>query len=146
MAFNALDTKGLTIRENIQRTSLFDITKTLKSVGFRFPNQTGSFIKRFGDNPIDLETADRREIVTKIPGMGMKLASMFLRNTRGETFAVLDIHIKNFLKEMGKLTENYLENEKNFFKIAEDLGVSPKELDFRIWEERRIGNRKKKVE
>lgn len=144
VTFEALDKAGLTVRENIKKTSLGDITKLLSECPFRFPRQTGKFIKLFGDNPIDLSSATREELIAKIPGIGMKLASMFCRNTRGEQFAVIDVHIKSYLREQGKLSKSYLENEETLKEIALDLGLTVGELDFIIWENRRIGNKKKK--
>lgn len=142
--FETLDKAGLTLRKNIRKASLEDIASILSSCPFRFPLQTGRYIKLFGDNPIDLASATRKELVTKIPGIGMKLASMFLRNTRGKDYAVIDIHLKRFLKEKGKLRNSYLENEKILKEIAKKKGMSVAELDFLVWEERRIGNRKRK--
>lgn len=143
LAFNNLDREGLTVRKNLRKASLNKIVKILKDSGYRFYNQSAVFIKEFGKNKIDLRTATREEL-TKIPGIGMKLASMFLRNTRGEDYAVIDVHLKRFLKEKGKLGKNYLENEKNLKEIAKEMGMSVAELDYLVWEERRIGNRKKK--
>ncbi len=141
-AFEALDSKGLTTKDTIKAASLKEIVDILKSTGFRFPNQTGKFIKDFGETEIDLKTASREEL-TKIKGIGMKLASMFLRDTRGEEYAVIDIHIKNFLKERGQFTNNYLKDEVTLKEIAKKMELSIAELDFIIWESRRIGNRKK---
>ena len=143
-AFDALDSIGLTSRPAIREVPLEAIVNALRGAGFRFPNQTGSFIKKFGDNPIDLNVATRDEIARSIPGIGMKLASMFLRNTRKENHAVIDVHIKRYLGERGLLTKSYLQNEINLKNIAQQMGISVAELDFNIWEERRIGNRKKK--
>lgn len=142
--FEILDKKGLTLRENIRKAPLSEIVKVLKEAPFRFPNQTGRFIKAFGESEIDLSKVTREELVSKIPGIGMKLASMFLRNTRGEDYAVIDVHLKRYLKEQGKLRKNYLENEKILKEIARKRGMSVAELDFLIWEGRRIGNKKKR--
>jgi len=142
-AFEALDSASLTNRRGIQEAPLSKIKGVLKGAGFRFPNQTGEFIKKFGDNPIDLTSATREELIAKIPGIGMKLSSMFLRNTRGEKHAVIDIHLKRFLAERGLLTNDYLKDEMSLKKIAKEMGLTIAELDFAVWEERRIGNKKK---
>jgi len=142
-AFDALNRKDLTLRKNLKKVSLDEIVETLRKEGFRFPNQTAKFLKAFGDNPIDLSTATREEL-TKIPGIGMKLASMFLRNTRGSEFAVIDVHVRNFLREHNALGKDYLESERNFKEIARKLGKTIHELDFEIWEKRRVGNRRRK--
>jgi len=141
--FEALDKAGLTFRENIKGTPLSEIVKVLSNSPFRFPNQTGKFIKLFGDNPIDLSTATREELVAKIPGIGMKLSSMFLRNTRGEKYAVIDVHLKNYLAERDLLTNDYLKDELSLKKIAKEMGLTIAELDFAIWEKRRVKRKKK---
>ena len=136
--WEALDESGMTTRKEIQEWEVEDISKVLKSVGHRFPNQAAVFIKEFGDNPIDLRTATRQELVDNIKGIGMKLASMFLVRTRGYEFAILDVHIKNWLKERGRVSNNYTELEEMFFEEADKLGVSPNDLDLLIWDERRL--------
>lgn len=145
VAFNALDQVGFTERKIIKKTSLEEIVRVLKQAGFRFPNRTGGYIKLFGNNTINLSIATREEIVTQIPGMGMKLASMFLRNTRGEKVAVLDVHIKNYLKERNLLGKKYLESEKNFLELAKKMGIPAQDLDHAIWQKNRIGNRIKEL-
>lgn len=142
-AFDVLDSCGLTTREGLHKYPQDKLIGLLKLGGMRFPNQTAKFLKGFGENEIDLERCSREELVSHVAGMGYKLASMFLRNTRGEPFAVLDVHIKNWLKEQGKLGKNYFESEKNFFELASKLNMTPQELDYKIWNERRIGNRRK---
>lgn len=101
VTWEALRDNNMVTRNGIRDSTLEEIVKVLKSVSFRFPNQTGGFIKEFGDNPIDLRTANRQELVKNIKGIGMKLASMFLHRTRGETYAIIDIHIKRWLEEQG---------------------------------------------
>lgn len=78
-------------------------------------------------------------MVDRCHGIGMKLASMFLRNTRGDDYAVIDVHIRRYLEERG-ITGNYLHLENEFRKIAESQGKSVTELDLEIWNERRVGN------
>lgn len=141
-AFNCLDTFGLTIRRHLRDTTEENLVDLLKSTGFRFPNQTAKFLKEFSVNPIDLRTASRDEIVKNVKGIGYKLASMFLRNTRGINYAVIDVHIKNYMSELGyDINKSYKELEKDFYNVAKELNLDPYTLDMEIWQNRRIGNR-----
>ena len=140
-AFDNLDKFGYTTRAGIREVSERHLADCLKMTGFRFPNQTGRFIKLFGDNPIDLKYTTRDSLVKDVKGIGMKLASMFLRNTRGDQVAVIDVHIINFLKERGEYQGSYLKDEATLIKIANDNDISIHDLDFIIWEDRRVGNK-----
>lgn len=76
-----------------------------------------------------------------IKGMGMKLASHYMRNIGIFGLAILDIHVQNFMArngilkgEVGKLnTKQYLENERTFLQMAKQIGIPPEELDIAIW-------------
>jgi len=146
-AWQILHDNGLDKRHNIRSTKPDNVAKLLSAMGFRFPNQAGKYIYEFGQNPIDLRTATREELVEQIPGIGYKLASMFLNRTRGATYAILDVHIKRWLEEKGyDVSKPYEVVEQYFFTEAAKLNKDPNELDLEIWEERRIGNRNKSLE
>jgi thermostable 8-oxoguanine DNA glycosylase len=147
-AFNHLDQCGLTTRNGLKRISYpykdeAHIANKLREVGYRFPNQTAKFLMLFVSNPIDLRNASRDEIAENVKGIEYKLASMFLRNTRGEEYAVLDVHVKRWLKEKGILFKKYKDQERAFLSLARAMGKTPYELDMEIWQERRIGNKNK---
>lgn len=57
--------------------------------------------------------------------------------------AVVDIHIKNFLKKCGyKIDQmSYEEIENVFMSIADFLGISAIDLDLEIWNASRRGNK-----
>jgi len=137
-AFDALEKNGLIYRISLRNAEAEGIAKVLKATGYRFPNQTARFLHDFGSNPIDLQTSTRDELVKNILGIGMKLGSMFVRNTRHAKVAVIDIHIKRYLQEHGVTATDYRGQEKAFLEIAEKLGRDPGELDLEIWEERRV--------
>ena len=151
-AFNHLDKNGLTTREGIKQIfypgkDKAYIASKLQEVGYRFPNQAAEFLILFASNPIDLRTSSRDEIVKNVKGIGYKLASMFLRNTRGEEYAVLDVHIKRWLEERGfDPKANYKDLEHIFCHLAKGMGKTPYELDMEIWQGRRIGNRRQKIQ
>lgn len=85
--------------------------------------------------------AEPREwLVENINGIGYKEASHFLRNVGYETYAILDRHILNLMKdsrlikEIPKLNKKtYLEIEKIFLKLAESAGMNAAELDLYMW-------------
>lgn len=134
--FEELDNAGLTTKESISSVPAKFIRDILKETGYRFYNQKARYLKEFSKCAIDLERANREELV-KIKGVGMKLASMFLVRTRGADLAIIDTHIKKWLKERNLWHNKYEEAEKNFAAEAAKLGMSVKELDLKICEEKR---------
>ena len=142
--YNILEAYGLVTRKGIQVTAVEQIEMCLRSGGHRFPKQTAESIKAFGDNQIDLRVASRQDLVDNVKGIGWKLASMFVRNSRKEEVAVVDVHIKNFLRRCGyeidKMT--YSEIENLFMCLADSLGVSVIDLDLEIWNASRHGHQK----
>ena len=89
-AYNMLESQGLTSRGQIRAhvaafgedTVAKRIWVVLKEAGHRFPNPTAEFIVLFGLSDVNLKTISRNLLVRNVKGIGMKLASMFLRNTR----------------------------------------------------------------
>ena len=85
----------------------------------------------------------RTEIVRNLPGIGMKEASMFLRNI-GYSYrvAILDRHVMRFLfpdrgcyNEKRYLTpKTYLIVERQFQSLSDKIGISPCLLDSLIWQ------------
>jgi len=134
--FDALELHGLTNREALKKASKEHIAKVLSN-GYRFPNTSADFLKAWGNNPINLKTASREEMVDNINGIGYKLASMFLRNTRGLQYAVIDTHTKKWLKEQGVVSSSYVELEKAFVEKSQELGRNLYEFDMEIWQEKR---------
>jgi len=150
--FDALKKSKMTKRRDIMKWREDMIEATLRKAGYRFPKQQAERIKAFGYSGIDLREATREELVENIKGIGMKLASMFLRNTRGEDYAVIDVHTDRWLmanlmkayRGKVKAPRTYEEKEKYFKEFAKAKGMTTKELDLEIWQKNRIGNRRKK--
>ncbi len=149
-AFDELKSMKMTKRKDIMKWREDMIENALKRVGYRFPKQQAGRIKAFGYSSIDLKTATREELVRDVKGIGMKLASMFLRNTRGHQYAVIDVHTDRWIQKNYMFPDDqykkmkYEEKEKWFIEASEFLGKTPMELDLEIWQENRIGNRRKK--
>ena len=83
----------------------------------------------------------REWLFENIKGMGMKLASHYMRNIGIFGLAILDIHVQNFMARNGVLKgevaklnkKQYLENERIFLQMAKQIGIPPEELDIAIW-------------
>ena len=91
------------------------------------------------DNPRKL----RETLVERIPGVGYKQASMFLRNI-GKTYrlAILDAHVLDFMGIVGlgrrerikALSKKlYLENERDLGSYADAIGYELGIVDLAIW-------------
>jgi thermostable 8-oxoguanine DNA glycosylase len=76
-----------------------------------------------------------------IPGIGPKTSRFFIQSTREDTrFAVLDVHILGWLKDLGYIvpkstpsSKKYQEIEKLFLKLCDERDISPRELDAQVW-------------
>lgn len=126
-----------------------ELSKFLKENNHRFPNTRAKFIveaRRYKSNLKDILTAknenDAREFLVKnVKGIGYKEASHFLRNVGYKNFAILDKHILNVLyenkiiskipKQLNKNT--YLKIENLMKIIADDMEISPAEMDLYLW-------------
>jgi len=116
--------------------------------GIRFANRKSAYISKVTENfreikkRLKMNPKELREwLVKNIKGLGMKEASHYLRNIGIFGLAILDVHVQRFMKahgmlkgEVGALTKKqYLENEKNYFKLAKKFRIKPEELDIVIW-------------
>jgi len=146
-AFDALKKAGMTTRRKLRNHTPLPIKLELQNVGYRWANQKSKYLYEFAHNDIDLKTASREEMVKNIKGVGMKLASMFLRNTRGNKYAVIDVHTDRWIQKNFGVPDDkykkvsYEQKEDWFIQASELLGKTPMELDLEIWQKNRIGNR-----
>ncbi len=90
----------------------------------------------------------RAEIVRFLPGIGMKEASMFLKNIGfSDRLAVLDSHVMRFLfpdfyshNQKRILSQKaYLNVERKFLDLSDKIGISPRLLDSLLWHYAREG-------
>ena len=123
------------------------LSKILKKTGYHYHNQMARYLIRWAKGPYSqpsyLKTATREMIVHDITGISWKLASMFLRNSRGLQYAVIDRYIRNYLIEKGYMgprtgEKGYKLMEKRFIEIANDKGMTPYDLDMQIWNSKRV--------
>ncbi len=86
----------------------------------------------------------RRYLTSQVNGMGMKLASHFLRNVGMSGLAILDVHVLDGLKKRGiipdeEITLNYgqyVEIEEKMIEYAKTVGITVDELDFLLWSQK----------
>lgn len=121
----------------------------LKERGHRFAEARARYIANARKNLLKIvglirsgQRADyiRRWLVENVMGVGMKVASHFLRNTGRFDVAILDYHILDFLEKHGVIVKprtltikRYMEIEKILFLISERVGVEPGILDLYLW-------------
>ncbi len=92
------------------------------------------------NSSIDLKTCTPQDL-EMIHGIGCKTSRFFIIWTRPEeNYAALDVHILRWLREQGydapKSTPSgrkYYELENIFLQEAKKLGLTPRELDRKIW-------------
>lgn len=91
---------------------------------------------------LNLETVTPEEL-EGIQGIGHKTSRFFIIWTRPyERYAALDVHVLRYLKELGydvpRSTPSndvvYRKIEGWFLSVADGLGITPRELDKRVWE------------
>ncbi len=130
--------------------SFAELSKFLKESNHRFPNTRAKFIVEARKYKLNLRNIltkyenknEAREFIVKnIKGIGYKEASHFLRNVGHKNFAILDRHILNILyenkiifeipKQLNKNT--YIKIENLMKIIADDVEISPAELDLYLW-------------
>ncbi|MGV8142343.1 MAG: N-glycosylase/DNA lyase [Candidatus Pacearchaeota archaeon] len=123
------------------------LTNLIKVNKHRFHNNKAKYIvqaREFANVKSiiqDMSEIQAREwLVEHINGIGMKEASHFIRNTGGQSLAILDRHILATMTENGIIkrpksltAQSYLEIEKAFTQLASTLRMSPAKLDLMIW-------------
>lgn len=93
---------------------------------------------------LDLAKCTRHDLL-KVPGIGMKTASYFILHTRKDArIACLDRHVMRWLSSKGHeglpdntppTTTRYLRVEALFLQYADELKMTPAQLDLQIWNE-----------
>ena len=126
-------TRGV-LREKLEKARTGNYTKLEQALTF--------VTQKSMRGELDLTTCHVEDLEA-IPGVGPKTARFFLLQTRpGIRVAALDVHILRWLRENGHTVPkqtppkgpHYQAIEERFLAIADRLGVSPKDLDAKIWE------------
>ena len=83
----------------------------------------------------EMSDMDKREWLTQVvEGVGMKVASHFLRNIGCKDLAIIDVHVLKYLNCLPpKNKAAYLELESMFRDAAANSGTSVAELDLIVW-------------
>ena len=129
-----------------------EVAEVLRRNGIRFHNQKAKYVVKNrelvrGDEPrlIELLGEDvhrvREVLVEEVWGFGLKEASHFMRNIGYSGLAVLDRHVLRWMKDLGAIEEvpgtltrrRYLELERRFIRLSEELGLAPEALDLLLW-------------
>lgn len=83
---------------------------------------------------------DRRALLCRCPGIGLKSASWLLRNCgMAERLAILDVHVLRVLRETGRvgpaqLPRDYDAVERAFLRWCDELGADPAGFDLLLWD------------
>jgi len=144
-SYEFFDKQGLLDFDKICKSGYESLIFTCKASGLRFYRETARYLFENATmhNGDSLMKMTRDELVQKCPGIGYKLASMFCNRIHKTQYAIIDVHIDRFLAAHGCVAKTYLSKEKDFIEIARGMNMTPDELDWKIWNENRIGNRKK---
>ncbi len=146
---------GIEIQNYMKRKDRFinltkdQITKVLKQKGYRFYNRRAEYIvlaREYKDNIKEkIKTKEnqftaRKWVKENVKGIGYKEGSHFLRNVGYKEIGILDRHIlrimekSNIIEIPKTLTKKrYLNIEKDFIKLAEEVNLKPGELDLYLW-------------
>jgi N-glycosylase/DNA lyase len=117
--------------------------------GVRFSDRKALFItearEKFPELKAMIKSGNTPEVrswlVENVKGLGMKESAHFMRNVGFKGLAIIDVHVQNFLrkigrydKEAGSLTKKqYVALEREFLELAKELRMPPEELDIAIW-------------
>jgi thermostable 8-oxoguanine DNA glycosylase len=139
-----LESEGLVSFESLRKFMPEELAPLLREAKLRFPETTANYLY-YNVHHFDgktLHKMSRDKIVEKCRGFGWKLASMFCNRCQGTQYAIIDVHIDRFLQEHGCTSKKYHEKETFFVELARQRGITPDELDWEIWNNSRIGNKK----
>jgi len=135
----------LKVDEKLFTANLEELRNYLK--GVRFPEVKAQRIiearKKLPELKAMLNSSPkelREWLMENVNGLGQKESSHFMRNIGFKGLPIIDVHIQNFLKEVGKYKEEgsltkkrYNELENKFLELAKELKIPPEELDIAIW-------------
>lgn len=130
---------------SIKRFGFEKLAETMRKCGIGSYNIKSKGIWKLVNSNIDLKNCTADEL-DEIPCIGPKTARCFIIHSReGARYAGLDRHVLRYLKDLGYNTPEstpnnikiYKKFEEIFLKKADELGMSPADLDLKIWNEYR---------
>lgn len=127
-------TKGWRPFQAIRKFTCDEIRQHLKSHGIGGHKVRSKGLYYLCNSNLDLKTCSREDLLL-CPGVGMKTASYFILHTRPDVrIACFDRHICRWMDmEIPKNKKEYLLKEKDFLARADDMKMTPAELDLLIW-------------
>jgi thermostable 8-oxoguanine DNA glycosylase len=99
-------------------------------------------LQQLAEAGLNLQTCEPADL-EKIHGIGPKTARFWILWTRPDArYAALDVHILRWMRERGhkapkqtpSAPKTYARLEKAFLAEADKRGLTPRELDFKIWQ------------
>jgi hypothetical protein len=118
------------------------IPEIMKSCGIGCFNQKARTFIELANSDLDLKACTAEDL-EKIYGIGMKTSRCFILHSRKDArYAGLDTHILKYLRAKGvenvpKTTpgskKEYLRLEKEFLRLADEVDMSPADLDLTVW-------------
>ena len=98
------------------------------------------------ESGLDLRTCAIEDLEA-IPGIGLKTSRFFVMHTRRNAqISCLDVHILSWMRRRGYANipeqtpsskKRYLDIERKFLTLANEMQVSPSKLDLYIWNQER---------
>ena len=113
--------------------------------GVRFPKVKAERIVEAREKLPELKAMLKSEklrewLMENVNGLGPKESAHFMRNIGFKGLPIIDVHIQNFLRKVGKYKEEgsltkkrYNELENKFLELAKEMKIPPEELDIAIW-------------
>ena len=112
---------------------------------YRFPRQKARYLagclRAIQDVKLPASDVAFRNLLLKLPGIGLKTASWIVRNHRGsDAVAIIDVHILRAGRHVGLFVDSwrpqqhYLHLECAFLEFCAALGVRTSVLDALIWD------------
>lgn len=146
---------GINIQDYMKKKDGFltcnqeELSAILKQMGHRFYEKRAEYIVLARNNAADIrdeittmenEFTAREWLVKNIKGIGYKESSHFLRNVGYKRLAILDKHIMRIMCDSciidvpKTLTrKRYLNIEQEFISLADEVDLTPAELDLYLW-------------
>jgi len=146
-AISGIKFQKLFMDYSLENADVEEIKTALRVSGVRFYNKKALYIKeameRFEivEEALKLGSAEARELLCRLKGIGYKEASHFLRNIGRLDVAIIDRHILRWLENRGyisfipkSITKSfYLQGEEILKFIAKKSGLNLAVLDLFIW-------------
>ena len=126
---------------NIKSMGYDKVEECMSTLGLGLWKMKAKSVWSAANSTINIKTATPDELET-IHGVGRKTSRCFILYSRPNAqVAGLDTHVLKWMRAIGfkdiptatPTKKRYLELEKQFLLLAKDFGVTPAELDHKVW-------------